>query len=104
MSSTLRFTFDYPRRKRVLHPYVVQVELNSPFWTSGNDIEHEGTWIWRSTGQPVTFTDWEVSQPGVLEDGIEHCLFFGNHGQSRIPKWHDAPCTEKYHFVCEKPN
>ncbi|KAF4523641.1 hypothetical protein B566_EDAN010150 [Ephemera danica] len=77
-------------------------DLNSPFWTSGNDIENEGTWIWRSTGQPVTFFNWETNQPQNFNDGDEHCIFIGNWGQKKVPMWHDAPCTWKLFFVCEK--
>ncbi|KAF4523642.1 hypothetical protein B566_EDAN010151 [Ephemera danica] len=64
----------------VLGQGIAMADLNSPFWTSANDIEKEGTWIWRSTGQPVTFTDWEESEPSNHKN-IEHCMFIGSWGK-----------------------
>ncbi|KAF4527285.1 hypothetical protein B566_EDAN016073 [Ephemera danica] len=76
--------------------------LDMQFWTSGNDLENEGTFIWRSTGQRVTFSDWEIGEPGNY-DNVEHCVFIGNWGQKTIPMWHDITCLKKFFFVCEKP-
>ncbi|KAF4523638.1 hypothetical protein B566_EDAN010146 [Ephemera danica] len=77
---------------------IVSSNLSARFWTSGNDLEQEGNWIWRSTRQPFTFKNWEVNQPGDREKGLENCMYIGNDGN----KWHDAPCTETYYFICEK--
>ena len=54
-----------------------QLWINSEFayidstWLGLNDINQEGTWVW-SSGQPVTYTNWDLNEPndtGVGEDG-----------------------------------
>jgi hypothetical protein len=39
-------------------------------WTGFNDVAAEGNWVWAS-GQPVTFTNWDLNEPNNA-GGIEH--------------------------------
>ncbi|KAF4521518.1 hypothetical protein B566_EDAN012207 [Ephemera danica] len=48
------------------------------YWTSGNDVSLEGSFVWASTGRPFVFTDWHNGQP---DDG-------GRDGEDLVGLWH----------------
>jgi hypothetical protein len=45
---------------------------DTPFWTSGNDRATEGIWVWESTGELVSYTNWYPGQPD--NQFSENCL------------------------------
>ncbi|CAG0900708.1 unnamed protein product [Darwinula stevensoni] len=76
---------------------------NEHFWTSGTDQGEEGDFFWLSTGQPVTYTNWNAGEPNnfIYENGEEeHCLELWNRDGKGL-KWNDTPCSFQTYFVCE---
>ncbi|KAF4517617.1 hypothetical protein B566_EDAN002848 [Ephemera danica] len=71
------------------------------FWTSGNDLEVEGEFVWRSTGQRFNYTGWGNGEPQNHADH-EHCVFLGHWSGDAKVYWLDAPCMWKHFFICEK--
>ncbi|XP_032779632.2 uncharacterized protein LOC116918077 isoform X1 [Daphnia magna] len=66
------------------------------YWTSGSDEANEGQWIWTSTLENVTVTNWRNNQP----DGgkKENCLYL--HSRDDF-KWGDWMCNLSQYFICE---
>ena len=61
----------------------------------------EGTFLWESTGLPLTYFNWAPGQPDNRNNN-EHCtgMIFGAPG-----KWNDCPCDTKWEetmTMCEK--
>ena len=72
---------------------------NSYVWIGGTDAASEGTWVWSSTGTPLSYTNWYSAQPDNYL-GNEDCLEF-NWKASSPGKWNDGPCSVKRKYVCE---
>nr|XP_011416001.2 galactose-specific lectin nattectin-like [Crassostrea gigas] len=67
------------------------------FWMGGTDEFVEGHWIWISTMDKMTFTDWGQG----YHDGHgshEDCLQIQAGG-----RWKDAVCSVRSNFICEVP-
>jgi hypothetical protein len=66
------------------------------YWTSGSDEANEGQWIWTSTQENITVTNWRNNQP----DGgkKENCLYL--HSRDEF-KWGDWMCNLSQYFICE---
>ncbi|XP_046634621.1 uncharacterized protein LOC124313856 isoform X2 [Daphnia pulicaria] len=66
------------------------------YWTSGSDEAKEGQWIWTSTQENITVTNWRNNQP----DGgkKENCLYL--HSRDEF-KWGDWMCNLSQYFICE---
>jgi hypothetical protein len=60
------------------------------FWTGGNDVAKQGTWIW--TGGTSTYSNWAASQPS----GTGECVQVGASGT-----WSASNCATPEPFVCE---
>ena len=68
------------------------------FWTGGNDIEEEGTWVYYNSKKPVPQLSWSGGQPdnmGGHEDCMEIRLNFGG--------LNDWLCNQPGKFICEIP-
>ncbi|XP_058628855.1 macrophage mannose receptor 1-like [Onychostoma macrolepis] len=50
-------------------------------------------WLW-SSGEPVLYLNWAPGQP----DGTDYCAMMLN------GKWHDYPCSNSRHFICNNTN
>ena len=62
----------------------LQVVLGGePSWIGLNDIAQEGQWIW-DNGEPVTYTNWGLQEPGDTSIGAEDYVIIGPSG-----KWED---------------
>lgn len=71
--------------------------LSESFWMGGTDEFVEGHWIWISTMDKMTFTDWGQG----YHDGHgshEDCLQIQAGG-----RWKDAVCSVRSNFICEVP-
>lgn len=68
-------------------------------WTGGNDIETEGVFVWGYSGTPVTFTNWDASNPDDWTNPLVEidCVEMFYTGQ-----WNDKPCDSATSFICEK--
>ncbi|CAG2211276.1 unnamed protein product [Mytilus edulis] len=79
----------------------------------GNDIAHEGTWVWAGSGKPLTFTDWWKSTDGRRKDEPDNkgrsgsdCLSLSKY--DNYSAWHDSECSLKRRrgdfkgIICEK--
>ncbi|XP_071144357.1 perlucin-like protein [Mytilus edulis] len=67
------------------------------YWTGGRDDVTEGRWIWSSTDQPITFTNWGPHEPSNRTD--QNCIAI--HAATNW-KWVDGTCSETTWFICEK--
>ena len=69
------------------------------YWIGLTDIELEGKWSW-VTGEPLSYTNWEVDEPNNGQDFEDYGEISTNTG-----KWNDANgffCTYKnIGFICE---
>ncbi len=73
-----------------------------------NDIDNEGTFVYASSGEPITFSDWTKGEPNNDANG-EDCVGhwetnqdveWWQFGQSKIG-WNDRPCDFEAPVVCE---
>ncbi|TMW49764.1 hypothetical protein DOY81_005121 [Sarcophaga bullata] len=78
----------------ILKPYGVHQNKNS-IWLGAYDIDHEGEFVWLSTGRTVNnFTNWDVNMPDNW-NGFEHCVeMLAENG-----KWNDSYCDFKKHIL-----
>ena len=63
------------------------------------DADHEGSFIWDATREPITYRNWQNSQPDNFLSR-EHCTHMSQYGQ-----WNDLNCDEKYDkqmAMCQK--
>ncbi|TMW49789.1 hypothetical protein DOY81_005146, partial [Sarcophaga bullata] len=66
-------------------------------WVGGYDIDHEGEFVWLSTGRTMeNFSNWEETEPNNLKGG-EDCMEM----KAITGQWNDHYCTMEKHFVCE---
>ncbi|XP_046569538.1 perlucin-like protein [Haliotis rubra] len=66
-------------------------------WVGGTDLRSEGLWVWDIDQGSFTNTDWASGQPDSTTS--ENCLLLF---QPSSFKWHDATCTGKYDYICER--
>ncbi|XP_067684588.1 perlucin-like protein [Haliotis asinina] len=66
-------------------------------WVGGTDLRSEGLWVWDIDQASFTNTDWAPGQPDSKTS--ENCLLL--YKPSGF-KWHDASCSGKYDYVCER--
>ena len=76
------------------------------FWFGATDVAVEGSWVWTTSGRPVTFTNWLVGQPHLLADqpdnynGIDDCIGMFRVDQG-LGKWVDWLCADTLKAICE---
>ncbi|XP_063420059.1 perlucin-like [Mytilus trossulus] len=68
------------------------------YWLGGRDDVVEGTWMWSSTDEFFTYTDWYPEQPNNYL-GNQDCLHM--HAAFNM-KWQDESCTTLGRYICEK--
>ncbi|VDI17186.1 Hypothetical predicted protein [Mytilus galloprovincialis] len=76
-------------------------KFQKTFWLGGSDRAYEGVWVWTTSGQRFTVTDWHtrtIHEPNN-QDGNEHCL---NIHKELNFEWNDDKCSNHYRFICEK--
>jgi hypothetical protein len=56
------------------------------FWIGLTDLFHEGKFVWSSTGQAASYTNWETDQPDNSQRN-EHFVHLFSSLQMR--KWND---------------
>lgn len=71
------------------------------FWTSGNDLDRNSSYVWQSTGSIFSFTAWRKTQPDhhLFDNETEHCVEIDNY--SDIGGWNDCLCSSLLYFICE---
>ncbi|XP_025199787.1 C-type lectin 37Db-like [Melanaphis sacchari] len=76
---------------------------DSHFWTSGNDLSNEGSFVWLGNGQNFRYTNWLTGEPNNVKDdkgNDEDCVEFWYKGEEGF-KWNDKFCTFEANFICE---
>jgi len=90
--------------QRMLEEHITGFGMgNEHFWSSGTDQGEEGRFVWMSTGQPLTFENWNSGEPNNFqyENGeTENCLELWNRDGKGL-RWNDTPCSFESYFVCE---
>ena len=72
------------------------------FWIGGTDGFVEGHWVWISTMQAMTVTDWGESL-NHTNDSSNDCLQIQAVNNDHTPYWQPAHCSDKTNFICEIP-
>ncbi|CAB3372857.1 Hypothetical predicted protein [Cloeon dipterum] len=77
---------------------LLEPDFDMNLWSSGAKLA-DGQFLWRSTGEEVTYTDWATGEPN-LPAGSEFCVVV-----SAFPNgWDDIECTDRWFAsVCEEP-
>ncbi|XP_076091117.1 perlucin-like [Mytilus galloprovincialis] len=75
----------------------ISVGPGQSYWLGARDDIIEGTWIWASTDEVVTYTNWFPGEPNGVRG--ENCLHMYT-GEGL--KWNDVRCTYTNRFICEK--
>jgi len=48
----------------LLEKHIADIGLGAEhFWTSGNDLSEEGSFVWFGNGHPISFTNWNTGEP-----------------------------------------
>ena len=71
-------------------------------WIGIHDRFEEDAWIYLSTNETISFTNWQKDRPDN-HNGNEDCVEFG--GSFSVEKeklWNDLNCDNKEKFICEK--
>ena len=68
-------------------------------WIGINDKANEGVFRYESSGQTITYSNWNPNEPNNWENR-EHCgeLYVGH---STAGKWNDGDCSYTIAFACE---
>lgn len=69
-------------------------------WTSGNDIEIEGQYVWDYSNMKFGFFYWAPGEPSIANPSqatTRDCIDI-----YRTGKWNDRPCDYYTSFICEK--
>ena len=74
-------------------------------WIGGTDAASEGAWVWSPSNTPLSYTNWRVAsgEPNNVNGG-EDCLEFDAAWSVDAGTWNDAPCTNKFKYVCQQPH
>ncbi|KNC25659.1 hypothetical protein FF38_04940 [Lucilia cuprina] len=70
---------------------------NLVLWTSGYAVGDKRQFMWMTTGEEFTFTNWTTGNPDFSEQK-EYCVQIGN---GPYLEWNDNTCTKKFGFICE---
>ncbi|XP_037822318.1 lectin subunit alpha-like [Lucilia sericata] len=74
-----------------------QFEKKLILWTSGYAVGDKRQFMWMTTGEEFTFTNWTTGNPDFSEQK-EYCVQIGNGPHY---EWNDNSCTKKFGFICE---
>ena len=92
---------------KVLGAYLVEVQskeeddflravmtVETAYWMGANDKVTEGVWVWKTSGERVTYTHWGPTEPN--EGRNQNCLLY------YIDRmFHSGPCVEVNKYICE---
>ncbi|XP_064607952.1 C-type lectin-like [Liolophura sinensis] len=67
-------------------------------WTSGADLDTEGSWRWTNTDRGVNYTDWKPGQPNNVGDR-QNCLVLDYPEDNYT--WGDEYCDLEKPFICQ---
>ena len=75
-------------------------------WTSGNDIEVNGQYVWATTGKPVgPHTNWRYgsapNEPDCQCIGINAIKEHSCSDCIGVFRWDEESCSEQKKFICE---
>lgn len=70
---------------------------NLVLWISGYAVGDQRQFMWMTTGEEFTFTNWTSGNPDFSEKK-EYCVQIGN---GPYMEWNDNTCTKKFGFICE---
>ncbi|XP_060562438.1 CD209 antigen-like protein C [Ruditapes philippinarum] len=90
-------------KRTIKHQHVHDNPQTIGYWTSGNDLAVEGTWVWGyPEGIPMTTTDWFRGEPNNhWYDGREEdCVALWGH-DSHAYQWNDQPCDIQDFYICK---
>ncbi|XP_062598674.1 perlucin-like [Saccostrea cucullata] len=80
-----------------LRLYLLDHKMTGNYWIGMSDIQAEGVWVWTSSQNTPTYSNWNPGQPD--NSGKEDCgslpSWCGFH-------WNDYPCNMINNFICEK--
>ena len=69
-------------------------------WIGIDDKSQEGYFRYASDNTSIIYTDWDNLQP---DNGIMYnCIMLLKWSGAISLKWHDAPCSVKKSFICER--
>lgn len=73
------------------------------YWTSGTNLADRNQWIWLSTGQDMSFTNWYATEPSYKDkdNTEENCVEYLFWDQQRGFAWNDNNCKIEFYFICE---
>lgn len=67
------------------------------YWSSGTKLVDSKNWVWISTAQPFTYTNWIVGQPDLA---AEHCMEVQLSRNVDLV-WNNLDCNVPLNFICE---
>ncbi|XP_039626364.1 C-type lectin domain family 4 member A-like isoform X2 [Polypterus senegalus] len=77
--------------------FITEQHNSKLFWIGLSDTEEEGNYKWEDgTNFTTTTTFWRTGQPDDYNDN-EDCIAL----DTEKGTWNDAPCNDKYFFICE---
>ncbi|KAH8282192.1 hypothetical protein KR054_006094 [Drosophila jambulina] len=82
------------RCQKDMDQIVPNLEWDSKYWLSLNDLNNEGTFTVLYSGQPASFLKWREGQPDDY-NSKQHCVQAINYYM------YDGSCEEKALFICE---
>ena len=74
--------------------------LSDDLWIGYSDQQHEGTWLWNSTGVVGSYTNWHKNEPNNAK-GNQDCALIWGYYNGRTT-WDDRQCDYQLRFVCER--
>ncbi|XP_062617681.1 perlucin-like [Saccostrea cucullata] len=81
-----------------LRLHLLDNKLTGSYWIGLSDIQAEGVWVWTSSQNTPTYTNWPPGQPDN-NAGEEDCAhLYAAFGF----QWNDYPCNKANNFICEK--
>ncbi|KAG5885030.1 hypothetical protein JTB14_018626 [Gonioctena quinquepunctata] len=87
-------TVDDPKESDLIKRVLLDSTASGPFWTSAE--KKSSTWTWSSTGERLSYFNWERNQPSGTPDRT--CIEVNEDAE-----WCDQNCAEKRYFICEEP-
>ena len=81
----------------IIHDYTKSLSTTVDIWLGATDSDTEGTWLWQSDGEHLTYNKWRSGHPPANDD--KDCLFMG----FTFGKFGDARCIiSSYNFLCQR--
>ena len=69
------------------------------FWFGVNDLDLENSFVYSSSGDQLTWTNWRTGEPNNMNSN-EDC----GEIYSSSPVWNDFSCNFESQYVCERNN